>query len=233
MGEFHRKSSAKKECIVGIKEKRQEEKKKEEEERRKNGWKRKKKEIYIYIRGSRKKCCVLYTSSPTVRLKFPLIWAGEKSDCWALDPLCIYRRSSGMNISKASSMLRPEFINKIYIYRYGCIWEDGSSSSSSSVWPIGVLTIRTNQSDIQTESQLFHSLSFELKALFLEERKNHAIRHRNWMDRDGFDLEIYIYLYIYILCRPWYSLGEGWRCIISKRIRGSHKVLLVSYDFPH
>jgi hypothetical protein len=69
MGEFHRKSSAKKECIVGIKEKRQEEKEEEEEEERKrrkkkNGWKREKKEIYIYIRGSREKCCVLYTRPP-------------------------------------------------------------------------------------------------------------------------------------------------------------------------
>jgi hypothetical protein len=63
MGEFHRKSSAKKECIVGIKEKRQEEKE-EEEERRKTDGSERKKEIYIYIRGSRKKCCVLYTRPP-------------------------------------------------------------------------------------------------------------------------------------------------------------------------
>lgn len=48
MGEFHRKSSAKKECIVGIKEKRQEEKEEKEGERRKtDGSERKKKYIFI------------------------------------------------------------------------------------------------------------------------------------------------------------------------------------------
>jgi hypothetical protein len=63
MGEFHRKSSAKKECIVGIKEKRQEEKKRRRRKKKTDGSERKK-EIYIYIRGSRKKCCVLYTRPP-------------------------------------------------------------------------------------------------------------------------------------------------------------------------
>jgi hypothetical protein len=77
MGEFHRKSSAKKECIVGIKEKRQEEKEEEEEEERKrrkkkNGWKReKKRNIYLYKRKQEEMLCPIHSS--TVRLKFPLI----------------------------------------------------------------------------------------------------------------------------------------------------------------
>lgn len=66
-------------------------------------------------------------------------------------------------------MLRTEFINKIYIYRYGGVFE--KTAAAVVFDPIGVLTIRTNQSNIQTESQLFQSLSFELKALFLAGKK--------------------------------------------------------------
>jgi hypothetical protein len=73
MGEFHRKSSAKKECIVGIKEKRQEEKERRRRRKnKKNGWKReKKRNIYLYKRKQEEMLCPIH--SPTVRLKFPLI----------------------------------------------------------------------------------------------------------------------------------------------------------------
>lgn len=73
MGEFHRKSSAKKECIVGIKEKRQEEKERRRRRKnKKNGWKReKKRNIYLYKRKQGEMLCPIH--SPTVRLKFPLI----------------------------------------------------------------------------------------------------------------------------------------------------------------
>ena len=158
--EFHRKSSGKKECIVRKRNVKKNTKKKEG----------KRMEARKHI-ARKQENVVLLLHRPSHSL-----WSEAGEGLWH------YRRVTAW-IFQRKVLLQPEFINKILrISIYG-IWEDGSS-----VWPFLVLTIRTNQSNIQTESQLFQSSCWIECHFFFK----HAIQHRNSMDRDGFDLECFI-----------------------------------------